>query len=126
MLSAVDSPTATGFPSPAEDYAARPIDLNEQLIDHPAASFFVQVEGNDLVAESILDGDRLLVDRSRPPVRHDLVVARWEDGFIVRRWQPAVHGGVLRSADRDHADIYVGNGDDSFIWGVVTAVIRRL
>ena len=35
-----------GFPSPAEDYIDQPLDLNEHLIHHPAATFFVRVAGD--------------------------------------------------------------------------------
>ena len=31
---------SAGFPSPAEDYVEKTIDLNELCIQHPAATFF--------------------------------------------------------------------------------------
>ena len=34
-----------GFPSPADDYVEKSLDLNELLIKRPAATFFVRVEG---------------------------------------------------------------------------------
>ncbi|MBL7684446.1 MAG: LexA family transcriptional regulator, partial [Deltaproteobacteria bacterium] len=34
-----------GFPSPADDFIDRKLDLNEYLIQHPAATFFVRVSG---------------------------------------------------------------------------------
>lgn len=34
-----------GFPSPAQDYIEQILDLNELCISHPAATFFVRVEG---------------------------------------------------------------------------------
>jgi len=36
-------PVAVGFPSPAEDYSDQWLDLNDPLIDHPVATFFVRV-----------------------------------------------------------------------------------
>ena len=38
-----------GFPSPAEDYLDRKLDLNEHLIKHPASTFFVKVKGDSMV-----------------------------------------------------------------------------
>lgn len=35
-----------GFPSPTEDYVDQRLDLNEHLIDHPAATFFVRIQGD--------------------------------------------------------------------------------
>ena len=37
---------ACGFPSPAEDYVDRPLDFNELLIEHPAATFAIRIEGD--------------------------------------------------------------------------------
>jgi DNA polymerase V len=37
-----------GFPSPAEDYLDRALDLNELLIAHPAATFFIRVAGDSM------------------------------------------------------------------------------
>ena len=38
-----------GFPSPAQDYVERTLDLNELCIKHPAATFFVRVEGDSMI-----------------------------------------------------------------------------
>lgn len=35
-----------GFPSPADDYVDRVLDLNELVIQHPAATYFVRVAGD--------------------------------------------------------------------------------
>ena len=50
------SPVAAGFPSPAEDYIEKKLDLNEQLIRNPAATFFVRVDG-DSMARSMEQGE---------------------------------------------------------------------
>ncbi len=34
-----------GFPSPADDYVEKRIDLNEELIQHREATFFLRVKG---------------------------------------------------------------------------------
>ncbi len=38
-------PVAAGFPSPAGDYIECRLDLNEHLVQHPSATFFVRVSG---------------------------------------------------------------------------------
>jgi len=37
-----------GFPSPADDFMEQKLDLNEHLIQHPAATFFVRVDGDSM------------------------------------------------------------------------------
>ncbi|WP_423972091.1 LexA family protein [Cobetia marina] len=49
----------SGFPSPAEDYAGRTLDLNERLIKRPAATFFMTVAGDSMEGFGIYEGDTL-------------------------------------------------------------------
>ena len=64
---------AAGFPSPADDYLEQPLDLNELLITHPAATFAVRVAGDSMIGAGIFPGDIAIVDRA--------VTAR--DGHVV-------------------------------------------
>ena len=68
-------PVSAGFPSPAGDYIECRLDLNEHLIQHPSATFFVRVAGESMVGAGIHDGDMLIVDRSLEPVHGSVVVA---------------------------------------------------
>ena len=36
------------FPSPADDYKERPLDLDELVIRHPEATFYVKVSGESM------------------------------------------------------------------------------
>ena len=53
-----------GFPSPADDYLEGELDLNELLIQHPAATFYVRLAGDSMVNAGLFDGDILVVDRA--------------------------------------------------------------
>lgn len=39
------TPFSAGFPSPAEDYADRRLDINEYWVHNPVSTFFFQVQG---------------------------------------------------------------------------------
>ena len=56
-----------GFPSPAADYVEQRIDLNQLLIQHPSATYFVKASGDSMIDGGISDGDLLIVDRLLPP-----------------------------------------------------------
>ena len=64
-----------GFPSPAQDYVERRIDLNELLIQHPGATYFVKSSGDSMIGAGIGDGDLLVVDSSRKAVHGSIVIA---------------------------------------------------
>lgn len=100
---------SAGFPSPAQGYEDEPLDLNELLIRHPAATFFFRVRGDSLKAEGIRDGSLLVVDRSRTPGPGVIVVADWNGEREVCRMPSFLDGG-----------------ESLVVWGVVTAVITRL
>jgi len=53
-----------GFPSPADDYMSRKLDLNTYLIKHPAATFFIRVTGDSMIDAGIRENDLLIVDKS--------------------------------------------------------------
>ncbi|MDA0967688.1 MAG: hypothetical protein O2970_12155 [Proteobacteria bacterium] len=58
------SKVQAGFPSPADDFMERKLDLNAHLVKHPAATFFVRVSGDSMIEAGIHPDDILVVDRS--------------------------------------------------------------
>jgi len=51
-----------GFPSPAESYVDKSLDLNEYLVANPASTFFVYVTGDSMDLAGMDEGDLLVVD----------------------------------------------------------------
>ncbi|GAA5316117.1 MAG: hypothetical protein AseanaTS_13220 [Candidatus Pelagadaptatus aseana] len=64
-----------GFPSPADDYMPRKLDLNEYLIQHPAATFYCRVNGESMQDLGIMDGCLLIVDRAEQYQNGSIVLA---------------------------------------------------
>ena len=56
-----------GFPSPAQDYMEGEIDLNDVLVKHREATFYVRISGDSMRDAGILDGDLAVVDRQIEP-----------------------------------------------------------
>lgn len=120
-----------GFPSPADDFIERSLDLNEQLIQNPIATFFVRAHGYSMDGAGIHEGDLLVVDRSVTPSHGSVVVAVVDGGLTVKRL--AKHGAsaslLPEPGNADHgtyAPIEIGPDTDARIWGVVTWSIHRL
>ncbi|MBV7387531.1 translesion error-prone DNA polymerase V autoproteolytic subunit [Pasteurellaceae bacterium TAE3-ERU1] len=74
-----------GFPSPAEDYIERYLDLNELCISHPDATYFVRAQGESMVEAGIFDDDVLVVDRARQAQHGDIVIACVAGEFTVKK-----------------------------------------
>ncbi|GJL38696.1 DNA polymerase V subunit UmuD [Enterobacter hormaechei] len=112
-----------GFPSPAADYVEQRIDLNELLIHHPSATYFVKAAGDSMVEAGISDGDLLVVDSSRTAQHGDIVIAAVDGEFTVKRLQlrPTIQLNPMNSAYRP---IIVSNEDTLDIFGVVTFIVK--
>jgi len=116
-----------GFPSPAEPYIERPLDLNEYLIQHPAATFFIRVSGHSMINAGIHDQDILIVDRSLEPKPNKIVIAVIDGEMTVKRLKKDELGNFfLASENPDYPDIEVKAESDVTIWGVVKTVIHSV
>ncbi|QIC79050.1 translesion error-prone DNA polymerase V autoproteolytic subunit [Acinetobacter indicus] len=65
----------TGFPSPAQDYVDKTIDLNEHLISNPNATFLNVIRTTSMVNAGLEYGDVVIVDRSKEAKHCSIVVA---------------------------------------------------
>lgn len=118
-------PVSAGFPSPADDYIEGRIDLNEHLIEHPAATFFVRVSGDSMTGAGIQDGDVLIVDRAAECVNNCIVVARIHDEFTLKRFRKEGHRVLLVPENDRYPPIEIAEDSDFEIWGRVTGSVRR-
>ena len=74
-----------GFPSPAEDYLSETLDFNKDLIKHPEATFYAQIDGDSMTGIGINEGDIAVIDKSLEPQHGDIVVAAIGDEFNIKR-----------------------------------------
>ena len=117
---------SAGFPSPAEDYIEQHLNLQDLMISHPSATYFIKVEGESMIDAGICSGDILVVDKSRTANNGDIVIAIVDGDFTVKRWflQNGTH--VLRAENVNYEDIIIDPQfhSDFNIWGVVTFAIH--
>lgn len=115
-----------GFPSPADDFMEDRLDLNEHLIDHPAATFFVRVSGNSMVNAGIHDGDILIVDRAIEPVDGKIVIAVLDGQLSVKRLRKQNGKVLLQPENEDYGVMEINEENDLRVWGVVNHVIHSV
>lgn len=120
------SGVAAGFPSPADDFIEEKLDLNEKLIRHPAATFFVRVSGNSMIKAGIHSGDMLIVDRSLEPKTGSVVVAVVNGEFTVKRISRQGDKLYLMPENSRFQPIQITDDSNFQVWGVVTNVIHTV
>jgi DNA polymerase V len=124
-LPLVSASVEAGFPSPADDHLERGIDLNEELIRNPAATFLVRVKGESMRDAGIHTGDILIVDKSVTPADRQIVVAMIDGEFTVKRFRKANGRIFLEAANDSFAPIEVSENQELTIWGAVTYIIHQ-
>ncbi len=120
-----DSRVAAGFPSPAEGYIQRPIDLNEFLIQNQPATFIVRAEGESMIHAPIQPDDFLVVDRSLSPQNGDVVLAVVDGEFTVKTLRIAKQRTWLQAENPAFPDLEISEEREGLVWGVVTGSFRR-
>ncbi len=115
----------SGFPSPAQDYEARTLDLNERLIKRPSATFFMNVTGDSMESLGIRDGALLVVDRSLDARPGRIVVALVDGEITVKRYEQRGQVPCLCSGNPRYAPIPLTSVECQ-VWGVVRSVIHEL
>lgn len=116
---------AAGFPSPASDYLEPGLDLNEYLVPNKAASFLFTVTGDSMSGAGIMDGDKVVVDRSVTPVHGKIVIAVINQEYTLKRLFHFNGRLELRSENAAYRAIRMEEGNELEVWGVVVGVVRR-
>lgn len=117
-----------GFPSPAQDYMEQSLDLNRDLIQHPAATFYARVEGDSMIGCGIYPNDILVIDRSVEAYDGCIAVCYLDGEFTVKELDLRDKAkGVVRLIphNESYPTIEVTPDHQFEIWGVVSFTIHR-
>jgi DNA polymerase V len=115
--------TPAGFPSPAQDDLEEPIDLGAWLIEQPAASYIMRVDGHSMVGAGIADGDLIVVSRAKHPRSGHIVVALVHGDRTLKRLKRL--DGRLWLVPEAEGYPHTIVDENVEIWGVVVGLARR-
>jgi DNA polymerase V len=112
------------FPSPAQDYEQKTLDLNERYISNPPATYFFTVVGDSMMNVGIYDGSVAVVNAALDARSSDIVVASVDGEWVIKRLYR--RGGVVKllSENSAYAPIEFQEGQELIIFGVVEYVIN--
>jgi DNA polymerase V len=115
---------AAGFPSPAESWREPSLNLNDLLLPHPDASFFVRVAGHSMRDAGIVEDDLLVVDRAIEAAHGQIIVAQINERFVIKRL--LIDGEItrLQSAHPRYPTFTVRPHMRFSVWGTVLFVIH--
>lgn len=112
-----------GFPTTAEQELSDTMSLDQFLIQNPEASYLLEVSGDSMIGAGIVEGDMVIVDRSRQPKNGDIIVASVDNDWTMKYYIKEGSKIILRPANKRFTDIIPDQ--ELQIAGVVTSVIRK-
>ncbi len=124
-LPIADEGIKAGFPSPAQDFMDLAIDLNKELVKHPASTFYGRVKGDSMIDAGIYDGDILIIDKSLDPRNGDMAVCYIDGEFTIKHIKIEKTVIWLIPANEQYQPIKVTEDNDFLIWGIVTYSIKK-
>lgn len=124
FIALVQGTVPAGFPSPADDFLVKRLDLND-LITHPAATFMWRASGFSMIEAGIDDGDLLVVDRALTPLHMNIVVAQVDGEFTVKYLFKRGDRVKLMPANPTFPEITFRDGQQLMITGVVMFAIKH-
>ena len=121
---------AAGTPAFVQEHIEQALDMNEYLIRNEGSTFVVKANSLSMFDAGIDIDDPLIVDRSITAKSGDIVIALIDNDFTVKRLMidkqfnpPKVW---LKAENKDYQNIYIEEGQQLEIWGVVTFNLKRM
>ncbi len=121
-----DVGVAAGNPSYVSEYFPESININQELVRNPKATFCVRVSGQSMVGAGIDDGDLLIVDKDLVARDNQIILAVINGDYTVKRLQEKTDGYYLQPENPDFEALKITQFMDFRIWGVVTGVIKKM
>lgn len=115
-----------GFPTPAEDFIEKELNLHDLLVTKPLSTFFLKVSGDSMIGAHILHNDIIVVDRSKEAKHKDIVVAAINGELTIKRLIYKESSVQLMPENSNYKTITINTGEELHIWGVVTSVVHIL
>ncbi len=117
-----------GFPSPAENYIEKELNIHEYLVRNPEATFLVRATGESMIDVGISPGDILVVDRSLNVSNNSIVIASIDGDLTVKKFikKRESECPYLKSENSTQQLIRLDKGSDIEIWGIVIYSIHSL
>ena len=114
-----------GFPSPADDYVDRLLDLNE-FVSADVGTYYFRCEGESMTGAGIFPGDVLVVRRGAEPRSGDVVIAELDREFTVKRFVRRGPRMWLVPEAEGYDTVEVLPGHELVVYGVVTHAVHTL
>lgn len=116
---------SAGVPVPVDSTENHVIDLNEYLVEHPTATFFARVSGDDLENIGIFDSDIMIFDTSVEPLDSKIVLVMLNGELTVKYYRVIDGEKMLESTENKFVSLSLPGIQYDYI-GTVTKIIHSI
>lgn len=115
-----------GFPSPADDYVEKSLNIHEYLVQNDATTFFYRMEGLSMIDAGILPDDIVIIDKSLEAKLGDIVLAVVDSHSTLKYLRRSKSGNaILAPANADMQPIEISEGQELQVLGVFIGSFRK-
>ncbi len=115
-----------GLPLPVESDIDKVVDLNEFLIEHPAATFFTKVHGDFFAEAGIREGDILIVDSAVEPEDGKYIIVSINGELTIKIFRHIDGVDYLESHNKQFLPVKIEPYIEFLMLGVITKIIHSL
>ena len=117
---------SAGFPSPSERAHEHRLHIDDLIVRHPEATFFIKMESDAMEGCGLFQGDILVVDKSQEPRHGSIILGFVDDEFVVRRLVRKRDAWYLESSGSEYEVRRLQRDVALVVWGVVTHSVHSL
>lgn len=124
MVLPLFGPISAGFAAPVEEQAEEMFNIEDFMLPSDRSSLFLlKVKGDSMIEAGINEGDIVIVDRSKEPRIHDIVVGVLDGEFTLKRLRQDKGKYYLQAENSNYSDLFAL--EELQVAGVVTGSIRK-
>ena len=112
-----------GIPSVAEETILDTLNLDSYLIKNRNSTYVLEVKGDSMIEEGIVEGDLVIVERKNDAKDGDIVIAEVDGGWTMKYFRKKGNQVYLQPANKNYEPIYPEQ--DLKISAIVKGVIRK-
>lgn len=123
MVLPLFGPIAAGFAAAAEEQAEERVTLEQYLVKDRSSTFLLRVKGDSMINAGIMEGDLVVVEKTKKPRPEDIVVGVLDGEFTLKRLKHQKGKYYLQAENPAYPDLHAM--EELQVAGVVVGVIRK-
>jgi len=116
---------AAGTPILAEENIEETLAIDKSVLPRSSEIFALRVQGDSMIEDGIFNGDLAIIRMQKNAERGQIIAAVIDGSATLKHYHPKENKIELRASNSKYLPIFVNEGEDFSIAGILAGVIRR-